>query len=501
MRETSGNLILNNAKGYQMTADIEPTLPALEVGASKFSPPVPYRMNQVWQNWGRTAHCQPEFSFYPKCVEDLIQIVEFACERGKRIRVVGSGHSWSGLVPTDGILVYVYQLNRVTMDLSDDSHPRVVIESGATVKEVNDILEEHGYALPLNVVLESVRFGGLIATGSHGSGWNNPTLSDLVHAIELVDAAGNLRKFEADVDSDEVMNAVRLNLGMFGIMYRITMNVQKSWIVHAHDQRLPIQHVFEDFRHLVRTQDNFDLFWWPFSDEFWVKTWKSIPHTSITAKPRHSRSDKLISDIGSRFHNGLIRLSETHPRLTPPISRFTFKLTPSKGNKVVDIVEAIHYRRAIEYTKMGCVEVAFKIDPHFENVKWAIKEVFKRVKTYARRGEYPMNVVMNVRFINNSNCLLSPAFGGEHTCYIEILSRAKPADWKRFSGQVAQDWLTLPEAMPHWAKEFQHIPNVIQHIKSYLGENIPRFNQIKDQLQVDPTNMFVNPLLEEIFLK
>ena len=167
----------------------------------------------------------------------------------------------------------------------------------------------------------------------------------------------------------------------------------------------------------------------------------------------------------------------------------------------MDIVEAIHYRRAIEYTKMGCVEVAFKIDPQFENVKWAIKEVFKHVKTYARRDEFPLNVVMNVRFINNSNCLLSPAFGGGHTCYIEILSRARPADWKRFSGQVAQDWLTLPEAMPHWAKEWQHIPNVIQHIKSYLGENIPRFNQIKDQLQVDPDNMFMNRTLEEIFLK
>jgi len=264
---------------------------------------------------------------------------------------------------------------------------------------------------------------------------------------------------------------------------------------------LPIQHVFEDFRHLVHTQDNFDLFWWPFSDKFWVKSWKRIPNTSITAKPRHSRSDKLISDVGSRVHNELINLSQKYPRLTPPLSHFTFKLTPSKGNKVVDIVEAIHYRRAIEYTKMGCVEVAFKIDPQFENVKWAIKEVFKRVKTYARRGEYPMNVTMNVRFINNSNCLLSPAFGGGHTCYIEILGRTKPAAWKRFSGQVAQDWLTLPEAMPHWAKEFQHIPNVIGHIKSYLGENIPRFNQIKDQLQVDPTHMFVNQILEEIFLK
>ena len=483
-----------------MTAISRPKFPAPATTPLAASLPegIRFSQNQIWENWGRTARCQPEFSFYPAHVEDLVQIVNFARERGSRVRVAASGHSWSGLVPTDGILVYVHNLNKVTMDLSDDLHPRVVIESGATVREVNDVLEEHGYALPLNVVLESVRFGGLIATGSHGSGWGNPTLSDLVHAVEIVTASGQFCRFEAGVDSEEVMNAVRLNLGMLGIMYRITMDVQRSWVVHARDQRLSVDAVFERLRDLIRIHDNVDLFWWPFCDEMWVKTWKKID-TRITAKPRRSLSDKLVATAGSRVHNGLIRLSERYPRLTPLISKTTFPLTPSKGNKVVDIVEAIHYRRAIEYAKMGCVEVAFKIDPYFDNVKWAIKAVMKQVKTYARRGEFPMNVTMNVRFIHKSDCWLSPAFGEGHTCYIEILGRTKPALWKRFSGQVGRDWLTLPQARPHWAKEFQQIPNVIPHLKSNFGENIRRFNQIKDQLQVDPTNMFMNRTLEEIF--
>jgi hypothetical protein len=483
-----------------MKASARPKFPAQQINHSEPSLPqsVRYSQNQVWENWGRTARCQPKVSFYPQRVEDLIQIVDLARQRGMQVRVAASGHSWSELVPTDGILVFVHNLNNVTMDLSDDLHPRVVIESGATVREVNDVLEVHGYALPLNVVLESVRLGGLIATGSHGSGWHNPTLSDLVHAIEMVTASGQLCRFEAGVDSDEVMNAVRLNLGMFGIMYRITMNIQKSWVVHARDQRLPKEVAFESLRDLIRIHDNVDLFWWPFCDEFWVKTWNKID-SRITAKPRRSLSDKVIATVGSRLHNGLIRFAERYPHLTPVISKSTFQLTPSKGNKVVDIVEAIHYRRAIEYARMGCVEVAFKIDPYFENVKWAMQAVMKRVKTYARRGEFPMNVTMNVRFIHNSNCWLSPAFGEGHTCYIEILSRTRESNWKRFSGQVALDWLTLPDARPHWAKEFQHIPNVIQYIKSNLGENIQRFNQIKDRLQVDPTHMFMNRTLEEIF--
>ncbi len=485
-----------------MAENIETQHHLTTIDKARLSPPaqIKHRRKQAWENWGRTTNCLPEYSFYPRHVDNLTQIVNFADMRDLHVRVAASGHSWSGLVPTDGVLVYVHALNKVAMDLSDDVQPRVIIESGATVKEVNDVLEQHGCALPLNVVLESVRFGGLIATGSHGSGWNNPTLSDLVHAIEIVTASGQLRKFEAGVDSDEVMNAVRLNLGMFGIMYRITMNVQKNWTVHAYDQHLPIEQVLESLKERVLAHDNLDLFWWPFSDQFWVKTWKKTD-APITAKPRHNPLDSVGATIGSRIHNGLIQLSEIFPRLTPRISQTTFKLTPSVGDKVVDVVEAIHYRRAIEFARMGCVEVAFKLDSNFDNAKWAMQQVFDRVNAYAKRGEYPMNVVMNVRFINNSNCLLSPAYGEGHTCYIEILSRTKPADWQRFSGEVALNWLTLPQARPHWAKEYQHIPNITQYIKNNLRENILRFNQIKDQLQVDPTDMFVNQTLEELFIK
>lgn len=480
------------------------------IAESQISPPtttsnistpfhIRHSRNQLWENWGKSFQCQPEYSFYPNHIDDLIEIVHFARVHGLKIRVAASGHSWSDIATTDSVMVNIHQLNQVSMDLSDTDNPRVVIESGATVKEVNDVLETHGYALPFNVVLESVRFGGLIATGSHGSGWNHATLSDLVHSIELVTSSGEIRKFVKGVDSDEVMNAVRLNLGMFGIMVRISMNVQKSWVVHAKDERLPIQDVLDKLQERVLSHDNLDLFWWPFSDEFWVKTWKRIPETRTTARPRYSFIDSAVATIGSRIHNGLITLTQKFPSLTPPLSRFTLKLTPSKGDKIVNIVEAVHYRRAIEFARMGCVEVAFKIDSNFENVKWAMQQVFDLVKTYEQNGLYPLNVVMNVRFINHSDCLLSPAFGEGHTCYIEILGRTNQADWHRFSGDVARLWLTLPQARPHWAKEFQHIPDVIESIKSSYGENITRFNQIKAELQVDPEGMFMNPSLEKIF--
>jgi hypothetical protein len=460
---------------------------------------IPFDKNRPWANWGKTAHCQPEYSFYPRNSEELAEIVGFARENGKRIRAVGTGHSWSALVPTDEILVYIQQLNRVQMDLSDQDHPRVIVEAGATVKEVNTILEKQGYALPFNVVLESVRFGGLISTGSHGSGWNHQTLSDLVHSIELVSASGQMRKFERGRDSDEVMSAVCLSLGMFGLIYRMSLNVQKSWTVRVRDQRLKITDVLPNLQEWVTQHDNIDVFWWPFSDRFWVKQWDRCDG-EVQARPRYDRVDIAKTAIEMHLYQSTLELVKRLPRLTPRVSPILFEFSPSKRDQIVNLVEAIHYQRYIEVTRMGCVEVAFKISPDFDNVKWAIQVVLDMTKAYAARLEYPINVTLNVRFIHNSDCLLSPAYGEGHTCYIEILSRTDQTAWERFSGEVAREWLTLPQACPHWAKEYQHIPGIVDHIRRQLGPNIERFNAIKNELGVDTDHRFINDTLRPIFL-
>jgi hypothetical protein len=241
-----------------------------------------------------------------------------------------------------------------------------------------------------------------------------------------------------------------------------------------------------------------DLFWWPFSKRFWVKTWDRID-AEITARPRMSIRDGLSAGITARMGREALKLVNTFPCLTPIWCQTAHKLAPSQQDRILEIAEAIHYRRALEVLKVGCVEIAFKLDPAFEQAKQAIQTVFELTKAYAARGDYPLNMMMNVRFIHNSNCWLSPAFGEGHTCYIEILSSSQTRGWEQFSGEVARQWLQLPHARPHWAKEYQHIPGVLAHLRREMGPNIARFNQIKKDLQVDPDHLFVNAALQEVF--
>jgi hypothetical protein len=200
-----------------------------------------------------------------------------------------------------------------------------------------------------------------------------------------------------------------------------------------------------------------------------------------------------------QIYQQMLELQCRVPKTTPALSPVTFAFSPSQRDQVVPIVEAIHYRRSIEVTKMGCIEIAFKVDDDFANVREGIQMCFDVTRQYAARKEYPLNVTLNVRFVHNSACWLSPAFGAGHTCYIEVLSRAKNADWLRYSGDVGREWLALRNAIPHWAKEFAQIPGIIGHIKQQLGSNIARFNQIKSHLKVDPDNMFVNKMLADVF--
>nr|BFE89699.1 hypothetical protein GCM10020185_02350 [Pseudomonas brassicacearum subsp. brassicacearum] len=55
-----------------------------------------------WRNWSGAQSCLPAARLAPKDLDELVSVVRRA---EGRIRPVGSGHSFSALVPTDGTLL------------------------------------------------------------------------------------------------------------------------------------------------------------------------------------------------------------------------------------------------------------------------------------------------------------------------------------------------------------------------------------------------------------
>ncbi len=57
-------------------------------------------------------------------------------------------------------------------------------------------------------------------------------------------------------------------------------------------------------------------------------------------------------------------------------------------------------------------------------------------------------------------------------------------------------WMGLG-GRPHWAKTFQGIPGVFEHIRGAYGDNLDRWLAWRDGL--DPERMFWNRFMAEIF--
>jgi uncharacterized membrane protein YGL010W len=456
------------------------------------------RQQVPWVNWAGIAACRAQFVCTPQTVEDLIAAVTEAHARGQRVRVVASGFSWSSLVPSDDTLIFCERLDRVAVDLSDPAHPAVWAEAGVTNRQLNRELARAGLCMPWNVVLENVRVAGIASTGTHGTGKATATVGDLVEVFEVVDSEGRLRVLSEETVGAEVMSAARLGLGLFGVIARVRLRVVPLYRVCQTDQRLPVKAMLDRLPELIRAHDSVELYWFPFNRDMWMRT------VDRTDAPRTFHGHGFWFKTQNFFQNAwLVLFSKLvmrfAPGLTPALLRVGFRMLPFRA-RILDLPESHHYHHWIEMMPCGCLEVGFKADPDGRNVRLAWEATERIVEEYARRGLYPLNLTLNVRFIGESGALLTPAYGDGLTCYVEIMWMGRPEGWAELSSDLCREWLKVPGALPHWSKEFEHVEGVVPIMRASLGDRRGRFLAALGESGVDPQRRLWNALLHRVLL-
>jgi hypothetical protein len=417
---------------------------------------------------------------------------------GRRVRVVGSGFSWSSLVPSDDTLIFCERLNRITVDESDPRRPAVWAEAGVTNRQLNRELARFGLCMPWNVVLETVRVAGIVTAGTHGSGRSTATVSDLVLTIETVDSEGRLVVFSEETVGAEVMSAARLGLGLFGVIARVQLRVVPMYRVRQTDQRLPVRAVLGRIPELVATHDSLELTWFPFNRDLWMRT------VDRTEAPRTSQGHGFLFEAQNFLENAWLVVCSTlvlrlAPDLTPALLRTAMRLLPFRS-RILSLPESHHYHHWIEMMNCGNLEVGFKADPDGANVRQAWETTERLVEAYASRGLYPLNLTLNLRFTGSSTALLTPAYGEGVTCYAEVMWTDRPPGWAEFTSELCREWLKVPGALPHWGKEFEHVEGVIPIIRTNLGDRRERFLAALARSGIDPEGGFVNSLLRRALL-
>ncbi len=205
-------------------------------------------------NWAGNVTFRAERLHRPTTVEQLQRTVAGA----RRIRAIGTAHSFSRIADTTADLVSVAGLPQVIEP--DSSRGCVRVSAGTRYGELVGPLQDAGLALHNLGSLPHISIAGACATGTHGSGVGNGTLASAVSALEMVTADGALVRLTREGDPGRFDGCV-VALGALGVVTTLELDVQPGYDVRQYVyEGLPVEALHAGFDEVMSAGYSVNVF-------------------------------------------------------------------------------------------------------------------------------------------------------------------------------------------------------------------------------------------------
>ncbi|KAI1626658.1 hypothetical protein EDD37DRAFT_620248 [Exophiala viscosa] len=503
---------------------------------------VPSFKDLAFQNWGRTISNTPSFTCVPSNSQDVCDIVKYAKKHEMGVRVSGFRHSWSPvfgrsnskklgnngdiLISTLGLVdasvlpnftslpgnlfeprakdlnsIVVVDNNFVRGPQLTDGKKYVRVGTSTTNEQLRRWCIDTGKITPpMNIIEVEITMGGSNGTICHGAGINNPTLSDLVRAMEYVDANGSLRK--VDMSTPDLLRAAAGCFGLIGVVTHLVLELDALSCALLEPRKLPVieaippppdmpdsaipaplrpkqplsaqrkAEIQKDFETRALTTDYAEWFWFPLSSEVWVNTWHKT--SDVSGAVNYPSDAKTILQVFGTVMVNIAQNAATLLKATEFVAETQTKLLTWLAMKNLDDVgpngkkiktwlpDALHFQRGVQNVRVRDLEVEFALQPKDAVVNGAVNgtvvpttkskqidfTVVQRawwdaiITCYSATKTCPQRMPLEMRIMSSSQVTLAPQRGHElGTCSIEILTLHEMADiWQPYAQTVLDKW-------------------------------------------------------------
>lgn len=221
--------------------------------------PKPASKALPWRNWSGGQSCEPAARAAPA---DDAALADLLKTTPAPVRAVGAGHSFSGLVPTDGTLLTLDRISGV-VDHDPATH-QATVRGGTRLAAMADALAKRGLALANMPDINKQSIAGAISTATHGTGGDIGSLSSFVRGLTLVTASGDIVECDATT-KPEIFNAARVSLGALGIITKVRLQAQPLYKLKRRTWIAPIEEMLEQVPDLEAKNRNFEFYYIPYS--------------------------------------------------------------------------------------------------------------------------------------------------------------------------------------------------------------------------------------------
>jgi L-gulonolactone oxidase len=426
-------------------------------------------MAAEWRNWARDQVCRPAAVERPASVEDVVDAVKRARDRGLAVKAPGSGHSFTEAALTDGVMVDVARMSQLLE--GDRETGRVRVEAGMTLRALNVRLDELGLAMENLGDIDVQTLAGAISTGTHGTGAGLRNISSQVEAIELVDGEGDVR----ELDGGDLLRAARVSVGALGVITAVTLRTVPAFTLRRVDEPRPLEEVIRSIDELAERNDHFEFFTLPHTDTALV-----IERNRIDESPRpRGRLAAWTDDVLLENHAlGLMaRAGRRFPSWNARLARLAARVL-SRSEKVVRSHEAFASERRVRFTEM---EYALPREHG--------PEALRRVLDLIRSKPVEVFFPIEFRVVAADDALLSPAHE-RPTAYIAV-HQFEGMEWRPYFESV-EGIMRDYGGRPHWGKRH------FQTAES-LAALYPRWGDFQAARQeLDPAGTFSSEYTERV---
>jgi FAD-linked oxidoreductase len=434
---------------------------------SNINPPVG---SPRWRNWGGNEKAIATTVSAPADVDEVAALVKEANATGRRVKAVGSGHSFTDIAAgTDHRL----HLHRLAGPVTIDRATRLVtVQAGMPMYALNTLLAEHGLAVPNLGDIDAQTVAGAVSTGTHGTGRAHSTLASVVEAVTLVTGTGEVLHIDA---TSPLFPAARLGLGALGVMVEVTLRCVDAFVLRADERPLPMTEVLAGLDEQIAEHDHVEMYWFPYTDRVQLKRNDVVP---VSDRPL-SKLRGWIDDefLANTVFAGACRLGRAVPAVVPTISAISARaLTARTYTDRSDRVFCTP--RRVRFVEM-----------EYEIPRAALSEALTALPRIIETLPFKVQFPVEVRFTGPDDVWLSHGYGRE-SAYIAV---------HQYSGAPYEAYFRAFEAMcaplggrPHWGK--MHYRDAASLRTAY-----PRFDDflaVRDQL--DPGRVFANPYTERV---
>lgn len=410
------------------------------------------------RNWAGNFQFSTTNWHEPESVEEIQQLVS----RLKKLRVIGTRHSFNSIADSEENIVSLQKLNKV-LSINKEKGS-VTIEANIKYGDLCQVLQQQGFALHNLASLPHISVAGACATATHGSGNHNQNLAGAVVGMEVVTADGSIATFSKEKSEEEFHGAV-VGLGGLGVVTKLTLKTNPSFkmrqVVY---ENLPLAQLEKHFDDIYSSAYSVSLF----------TDWQNEQFNQVWLKHKVTENENFT--VKENFYGAKAAKDHLHP--VPGVGAENCTLQLGQPGKWLDRMP--HFRMDFTPSKGQELQSEYIMDRQYAyDALCALSAVREKIA--------PLLLISEVRTIAADDLWMSPSYQQDSVAIHFTWQDNWPEVQKVLPIIEAQ--LEPFQAKPHWGKLFTTSPAKIQS----LYEKLPAFQQLL--IKYDPHGKFRNRFL------